>query len=168
MKSSQSWLLWLTRTAVLLALTLAVQFLGLPQWFTGPLVNAFLLLSSSLVGMGSGVVIGLLTPWIALLRGILPPPLAPMVPFIMLGNALLVAVFSLIRRRNTTLGLSTVALAAAAFAKYLLLSQAVRYLVEVPPRVAQAMQVPQLLTALCGGAIALLVEKAVRKALDRS
>ena len=167
MKNSQSWLLWLTRTAVLLALTLAVQFLGLPQWFTGPLVNAFLLLASSLVGMGSGVVIGLLTPWIALLRGILPPPLAPVVPFIMLGNALLVIIFSLITRKKEVPWLNVLALVLAAFGKYLLLSQAVRYLVEVPPRVAQAMQIPQLLTALAGGAIALLVGGAVKRALKR-
>ncbi len=160
--------MWLTRTAVLLALTLAVQFLGLPQWFTGPLVNAFLLLASLLVGMGSGVVIGLLTPWIALLRGILPPPLAPMVPFIMLGNALLVIIFSLITRKREVLWLNVLALVLAASGKYLLLSQAVRYLVEVPPRVAQAMQIPQLLTALAGGAIALLIGKAVKRALGRS
>jgi uncharacterized membrane protein len=153
---------------VLLALTLAVQFLGLPQWFTGPLVNAFLLLASLLVGMGSGVVIGLLTPWIALLRGILPPPLAPMVPFIMLGNALLVIIFSLITRKREVLWLNVLALVLAASGKYLLLSQAVRYLVEVPPRVAQAMQIPQLLTALAGGAIALLIGKAVKRALGRS
>jgi len=153
---------------VLLALTLTVQFLGLPQWFTGPLVNAFLLLASSLVGMGSGVVIGLLTPWIALLRGILPPPLAPVVPFIMLGNALLVIIFSLITRKREVLWLNVLALSLAAFGKYLLLSQAVRCLVEVPPRVAQAMQIPQLLTALAGGAIALLVGGAVKKALGRS
>lgn len=160
--------MWLTRTAVLLALTLAVQFLGLPQWFTGPLVNAFLLLASLLVGTGSGVVIGLLTPWIALLRGILPPPLAPMVPFIMLGNALLVIIFSLITRKREVLWLNVLALVLAASGKYLLLSQAVRYLVEVPPRVAQAMQIPQLLTALAGGAIALLIGKAVKRALGRS
>lgn len=165
MKGYSGWVRWLTRTAVLLALTLAVQFLGLPQWFTGPLVNAFLLLASSISGVSSGVVVGLLTPWIALLRGILPPPLAPMVPFIMLGNALLVIIFSLVRRKKEVLWLSVVALVLAALGKYLLLSQAVRYLVEVPPRVAQAMQVPQFFTALGGGAIALSIERALKKAL---
>lgn len=165
MKGYSGWVRWLTRTAVLLALTLAVQSLGLPQWFTGPLVNAFLLLASLVSGIGSGVLVGLLTPWIALLRGILPPPLAPMVPFIMLGNALLVIIFSLVSRKKEVLWLSIVALVLAALGKYLLLSQAVRYLVEVPPRVAQAMQVPQLLTALGGGAIALSIERALKKAL---
>jgi len=164
-RGSSGWVRWLTRTAVLLALTLAVQSLGLPQWFTGPLVNAFLLLASLVSGIGSGVLVGLLTPWIALLRGILPPPLAPMVPFIMLGNALLVIIFSLVRRKKEVLWLSIVALVLAALGKYLLLSQAVRYLVEVPPRVTQAMQVPQLLTALGGGAIALSIERVLKKAL---
>jgi uncharacterized membrane protein len=91
-----------------------------------------------------------------------------MVPFIMLGNALLVIIFSLITRKREVLWLNVLALVLAASGKYLLLSQAVRYLVEVPPRVAQAMQIPQLLTALAGGAIALLIGKAVKRALGRS
>ena len=78
---------WLARTAILLALTLAFQMIGLPQPVTGPAVNAMLLISGTYVGALGGIIIGLLTPLIAFARGILPPPLAPMIPFIMLGNA---------------------------------------------------------------------------------
>ncbi|HCU21964.1 MAG TPA: ECF transporter S component, partial [Candidatus Atribacteria bacterium] len=39
MKStSQSMIRWVSRTAVLFALTLVIQLLGLPQFITGPLV----------------------------------------------------------------------------------------------------------------------------------
>jgi len=117
-----------TQTAMFFALTLLVQAFGFPQMLTGPLVNAFLLLSTIFSGILSGIIIGLFTPWVALLRGILPAPLGPMVPFI-----------------------------------DLILSQAVRFLVAVPPPVARAMQVPQLVTALLGGAIALSLSRAVER-----
>ncbi len=149
---------WISSTGVLLALTLVIQMLALPQFFTGPLVNAFLLLAAVTAGVTSGVVIGLLTPWIAFMRGILPAPLGPLIPFIMIGNAALVIVFSLIRRRRGSLFLSGIAVAVAAVAKYLILSNAVIWVVEVPPPVAQVMQIPQLITALVGGAIAIALE----------
>ena len=57
---------WLTRTAILLAITLAFQMLGFPQMVTGPAVNAMLLLSGTYVGGIGAVIIGMLTPLIAL------------------------------------------------------------------------------------------------------
>ncbi|MGI6486166.1 MAG: hypothetical protein ACOX15_07705 [Tepidanaerobacteraceae bacterium] len=71
---------WITRTAILLAITLAFQMLGFPQVVTGPAVNGMLLISGTYVGGIGAVIIGLLTPFIAFMRGILAPPLAPMIP----------------------------------------------------------------------------------------
>ena len=62
-----------TRTAILLALTLAFQMLKLPQPMTGPAVNAMLFISTAAVGIWGGVIIGALTPWIAFINGILNP-----------------------------------------------------------------------------------------------
>jgi len=59
---------WLTRTAILLAITLAFQMMGFPQMITGPAVNAMLLLSGTYVGALSAVIIGMLTPFIAFIR----------------------------------------------------------------------------------------------------
>lgn len=153
---------FVTQTAVLFALTLVVQMLGLPQMVTGPLVNAMLLLATIFVGVGSGVCIGLFTPWVALVRGILPPPLAPLVPFIMLGNGAFVVIFGLFRRKKT-LAFDIAGVVLGALAKYLILSQAVRSLVSLPPQVARMMQTPQLVTALFGGAIALSLARALRR-----
>lgn len=157
---------WLTRTALLLAITVAVQMLGLPQPITGPAVNAMLILSAIVVGASGGLTIGLLTPLIAFMRGILPPLLGPMIPFIMVGNAALVIIFSALRKGfgGSVKGAVT-GLVAGAFVKFLLLAAAVRFVVEVPPPVARAMQVPQLITALTGGAVALIVAEAVIRAL---
>ncbi len=148
---------WVTRTAILLALTLAFQLIGLPQPVTGPAVNAMLILSALLAGPSSGVVIGCLTPIIAWQRGILPAPLGPMIPFIALGNAVLVLLFALLKRRQPYL-----AIGVAAVAKYAVLATAVRLIVTVPPPVAAAMGIPQLITALAGGVIALLAYRVLR------
>lgn len=151
-----------TLAGVLFALILIVQALGLPYVVTGPLVNAMLLLATVFVGVGGSVLIGLLTPWVALLRGILPAPLGPIVPFIMLGNAVFVTVFGLFRRKGEfSFAIGGVVL--GAFAKYLVLSQVVRLLIDLPPSVARMMQVPQLITALLGGTIALFLSQVLQR-----
>jgi hypothetical protein len=147
-------ILFTTRTAILIALTLVIQMMGMPQYATGPLVNTMLYVATVFVGILGGVAIGLITPVIAFWRGILPPPLGPMIPFIALGNAVLVITYGLIEKRN-----KYVAVIAASVIKYLVLSGAVRFLVAVPPKIAQMMQVPQLITALAGGAIAILLSE---------
>lgn len=156
---------WLTLTAVLLAITLVVQMIGLPQPITGPAVNAMLLLSGAFAGPVSGIIIGLLTPLVAFLRGILAAPLAPMIPFIMIGNAVLVLLFWLGRRLIKGWFGSVLGIAMGSVVKFLILSTAVNLIVSVPKPVAQAMQLPQLINALIGGAIALAVEQAIKAAI---
>ncbi|TZE81153.1 ECF transporter S component [Calorimonas adulescens] len=153
---------WLTRTALLLAVTLVFQMFGFPQMVTGPAVNAMLMISGIYVGPLGGIIIGLLTPWIAFMRGTLAPPLAPMIPFIMLGNAVIVILWVLFRVliKNVYIG-SIAGMVIGAVAKFLILSTAVRLIVSVPPPIAQAMQIPQLYTALLGGVIALVVDRLI-------
>jgi len=89
---------YLTRTAMLLALTVIFQFIGrfIPlgpnsNFIVGPLVNACLIISAGLVGLFSGTVISVLAPYGAILTGAtLPLPLAP---FVALGNFVLVLAF---------------------------------------------------------------------------
>jgi len=153
---------WLTRTALFLAITLAFQMLGFPQMITGPAVNAMLLLSGTYVGVVGGIIIGLLTPWIAFVRGILAPPLGPMIPFIMAGNAFLVIAYTISRSLlGKGYNSSGIGIVVGAIAKFLILSTAVKLIVSVPPPVAKAMQTPQLFTAILGGIIALVVEQAL-------
>lgn len=160
---------WLTRTAILLGITLAFQMLGLPQMFTGPAVNAMLLLSSTYVGSLGAVIIGLLTPFIAFTRGILAPPLAPMIPFIMLGNAIFVISYVFIRQKtkNNYMG-KGVGLILGAICKFLILSLAVQFIVNLPPPVSKAMQIPQLYTAVVGGIIAIIAENLLDMAIGKN
>ncbi len=162
-KSTVFW----TRTGILLALALVFQMGGFPQPVTGPAVNAILFLAAMLIGPVGGAIIGAFTPIMAFLRGILPPPLAPVIPFIVIGNGMLVIVYVYLSRilrvgpDKTFVLRRFIALGAAALVKFFILAGAVTFLVEVPAPIAQMMTLPQLYTALAGGFIALLIHRAL-------
>ena len=62
-----------------------------------------------------------------------------------------------------SIGFDAVGILLGAILKFAVLSSAVRFFVQAPPKMVQAMQVPQLITALTGGAIALVVASALKK-----
>lgn len=148
-----------TRTAILIALTVAFQSMGLQQMVTGPVVNMFLYLAVMTVGIWGGVATGLVTPVVALWVGILKPAMAPMVPAIALANAALAVAFALVSgiggRKSAAFRIIGVLI--ASFVKFLILSTTVKYLVQVPAPLAKMMQGAQLVTALIGGALALVL-----------
>ena len=144
---------FITRTAILLAITLIFQFLKMPQLITGSIVNAMLLIAAGTVGMWSGVIIGLLTPVIAFLVGIMGFPL--MIPFIMIGNGVYVILFS--TQKNKVIGMIV-----GAVVKFIWLALSVKYImqlfnVKVPLKIVQAFTTPQLITALIGGMLGIIV-----------
>ena len=141
----------LTTTALLLALAIAVQQFKI-QWLTGPGINAILFLAVGYNGAYSGVLIGLFTPILAFMQGIMP--LAPVVPFIMLGNGLLCLGFAWAKNINLVVGVAT-----GAILKFTLLAIAVNFIIEVPPPVALALGTPQLVTAITGGLVAIAILK---------
>lgn len=155
--TQQTGIRMITRTAILLAIALVFQMGGFPQPITGPLVNAVLYLSAMIIGWPGGVLIGIFTPVIAAIRGILPPPLVPLIPFIALGNGAMVLLFFWLSSKNKILGIIV-----ASFVKFIILVTAVNILVQVPPQIAQMMSFPQLITALAGGFIALLAARALK------
>ncbi len=155
--TQQTGIRMITRTAILLAIALVFQMGGFPQPITGPLVNAVLYLSAMITGWPGGVLIGIFTPVIAAIRGILPPPLVPLIPFIALGNGAMVLLFFWLSSKNKILGIIV-----ASFVKFIILVIAVNILVQVPPQIAQMMSFPQLITALAGGFIALLAARALK------
>ncbi|NLS78013.1 MAG: ECF transporter S component [Chloroflexi bacterium] len=157
----------------LLALAVIIPNLGMTQLVTGSLVNALLLLTVLWSGVTPALLLGMVTPLGAALRGVLPLPLWMMIPFIAMGNALYSATFGALRRTNRWL-----AVGAAAAAKFLLLYGVVTLLVSrplnlliggsaqsvsIPASIATMMQWPQLATALIGGAIALSINWAVSR-----
>jgi hypothetical protein len=146
---------FITRSALLLALAIAVQSFKLPQPVTGPLVNAILFLATATVGTMSGVIVGLFTPVLAFVFGIMT--LFPAVPLIMAGNAVLALVYGILQKRPVT------GIVAASLAKYALLTLGVHYVLPLflskplPAKVISLLTTPQLFTALAGGVLAFLV-----------
>ena len=98
---------WITETAVMLALLVALQALtkGFGQFVTGSCVNAVLAVTVLTAGLGSGIVVAVLSPVLAYLLGIAPQILV--LPAIMAGNTVFVVLLRLIagtdsRKENFT------------------------------------------------------------------
>ena len=152
---------------VLLGLATAAPLVGLySQWITGPIVNMALILSVFFIGIRAALLIGILPSTIALGSGLLPAVLAPMIPFIIISNTLLVLVIDWFK--NQRMNYFT-ALFFAAGIKYLFLlitSGLVINLILKPQlasKVALMMSWPQFMTALVGGMLAWGVLKILKK-----
>lgn len=180
---------FLTRTAILLALALLFQFyggsiaavLGLPaQFVVGPLVNLCLLVATAISGVWSGVLIGLLTPVTATLTGHITVPL-PLIPVIVVGNLILVVAFWLFDRRaagksaGPKLGLRSAGLLAGALVKCGVLWGATALFAQLawlPAKSVPALLVAfgwlQAVTALIGGALALVVLVPIEAAVPKT
>ena len=167
--------LWLTETAMLIALLIVLQAVtkSWGQIVTGSFVNAVLALSVLTVGLWSGVVVAALSPFFAFVLGI-GPQLIAIVPAIAVGNVVYVAVLgALTRGRKLNDWKTVIAWIASAVCKFLTLYLiVVQVLCRVLPLKAPQITTftamfswPQLITALIGGAVALLIAPVVRKAL---
>lgn len=148
------------RTGILAGLAVALQAMNLPQPVTGPGVNAVLFVASLYVGPLSGAFVGIITPWVGLMMGIVK--LAPAVPVIMAGNITLALVSGYLGRFNRY-----VAMAAASVLKFGVMTLGIRYLVstgtKIPAVAYTSLTITQLFTAL-GGAV---VASAILAALSR-
>lgn len=178
MANHHSKVLWITRTGVLIALLIALQwatgFLG-NQLITGSCVNAVLAVAALFAGLWSGVVVAIVSPFFAFLLNV-GPKLIQVIPFIALGNLVYVLCLSLLLGKgNPGIPVQAGGLAAAAMAKLAALYLGVVKLLiplmgqSLPEKQAAALSAmfswPQLVTALIGGVIALLVVPALKKAV---
>ncbi len=182
-------ILWITETAVMLALLVTLQALTKPlgQIVTGSCVNAVLAIAVLLGGMGCGVTVAVISPVCAFLLGI-APNFITVLP-IMVGNVCFVVLLRLIAGKSARpLWKQPVALAAAAVTKFAvlyvlvvkvicgvaadaLLGQKLGQTVLLAPPMLKMLPAmfawPQLFTALIGGALALLIAPMLRKALHK-
>ncbi len=164
---------WPRTAAIFLAIagsaTLLPLFLHI-QWMTGPFVNAMLIIMLFLVGIRSALVLCMLPSLAALAGGLLPAPLAPVVPFIMIGNAIYILLieFFYSRSKDQEKGY-WYGVAAGSAGKFLFLYGSVTIIVrlvlkqELAVKVAQMMSWPQLATAATGGMLAWIFLKWIRR-----
>lgn len=179
--------LWITQTAAMLALLIALQwatsYIPKPvgQFVTGSLVNAVLGITVLAAGISSGVAVAVLSPVFAFLLNIAPN--AVTVPAIMVGNVLFVLALKLVSGGGEKLWRRMLALLSAAVIKFAALYALVVWVIcgiAADALLAQGLlkkpmlsvlpasfSIPQLVTALIGGAIALAVAPRIRKALHK-
>lgn len=175
---------YIAETAVMLALLVTLQAVTKPagQLITGSAVNTVLAMAALVGGLGCGLTVALLSPLLAFALKIAPNILV--VPAIMLGNAVFVALlWAIADRSGKHLVRQAVAWLSAAAAKFALMYAIVAWLIcgllasrlmmsgvlKVPMLKALPATFgwPQLATALIGGALALLMAPMVRKALKK-
>lgn len=165
----------LIEASLLLAMGIVFQILGrnipqINQFLVGPMINCILILTAFICGKWWGIGVGILTPLLALFVGQLATPLAPFIPFIMIGNFLFVFLFSLFKEGQPLK--KCIGIIIGALAKYAFLTLAATKLISLfslkfPPKVVEklaiSMSIPQLITALVGGAFALIIIKLLTK-----
>lgn len=172
---------WITHTGALAALLIALQwatagtqvFAG--QYITGSLVNCVLAVAALFGGLWCGVTVAILSPFCAFLLGV-GPKLLQIVPCIAFGNLVYVLLLErLLGKRTRPVWSQVLCLLIAAVSKFSALYAAVvRIVIPVMGDALKAPQIqtftvmfswPQLVTALLGGAVALLILPILRKAI---
>lgn len=140
------------------------------QWLTGPIVNAILILALFLVGIRSALVLCLIPSMMALVGGLLPAILAPIIPFIMIGNVILVLTidwfYTNIKESSKGFVIGVVAGAALKFIFLFMSVSIISDLLikqELAMKVAQMMSWPQFATALSGGMLAWIALKWLKR-----
>lgn len=160
----------LTTFLSLAGVATVLPFLIHLQWITGPIVNAILIIVLFLVGIRSAMVLCLVPSLMALSAGLLPAVLAPVVPFIMISNVILVLSVEWVyeNSKNEQKGYWLGVLLGASL-KFLFLFFSVKLIgglllkPELTAKVAQMMSWPQFATALTGGMIAWAVLKWLKR-----
>ncbi len=176
--------LWLTETAVLLALLVTLQWVTKPlgQLVTGSCVNALLAVACLFGGLGCGITVAVISPVLAFLLGIAPQILT--VPAIMVGNVLYVVVLYFVADKGGKQPWrQLLALISAASVKFAALYGIVAVIIcdllaesLLSSGVLKAPMlkllpitfgVTQLFTALIGGGVAMLIVPVLRRALRK-
>jgi len=149
---------------LLVRLNLVIYFLAFtipilishPQWITGTVINCLLYLTAEKLSNKSILPVVILPSLGAITYGVLFGPqtvfLYYFLPFIWLGNYLLITVFSLTKKQNFVLRVIV-----SALAKYLLLFIFARMYFNfriVPELFVTSMGIVQLITAFSGGLLA--------------
>ena len=170
-------ILWITRTAIFVALLMVLQATT-AYWgntiITGSIVNSVLIVSVMMYGLASGLSVAFISPVTAKFIGI--GPLWSIIPFIAAGNIVLVTLWHFIGNRNTGRKYAAyiAALICAAVAKFLVLyigivRITVPVILGLPEQQAAVVSImfsfPQLITALIGGTLTIIMLPKLKEAI---
>ena len=140
------------------------------QWMTGPIINAILILVLFLVGRKAAVVTCVIPSLMALFGGLIPPLLAPVIPFIMVGNIIFVLTIDYFynNAKNNLNGYflgSFIGATLKAFFIFFNMILIVKVLMknEVAMKIVLSMGVLQFFTAVVGGMLAFIALKWLKR-----
>ena len=179
---------WITETAAMLAMLVTLQLLTKPlgQVVTGSCVNTVLAVAALFGGMGCGLTVAVCSPLLAYYMGIANNIVV--VPAIMVGNCVFVVLLALIAGKKRKMGFKSVlrmvsAWLTASVGKFAALYAIVAWLIcgvlsqslleagVLKPPMLTALPATfgliQLITALIGGGIALLITPTLKKAMKK-
>ena len=133
-----------TAGLLLAAVILPAIFAHTPnnQWITGTIVNAILFIAVWRVGIANAALIAALPSSVALMRGLLPAPMAVLIPYIIVSNLLLISIFYFLPKYPLF------AVVLSSLAKFLFLFAVTSYFVKIATPFIVMMQWSQLFTAL--------------------
>ena len=182
-RSMKSNILWVTSTAVFIALLVTMQAVTAPlgnQFVTGSVVNLILIIALLTRGLTSGLAVAAISPIFAALVGV-GPAFPPLVPFIALGNIVFILAWFLFGKllksdkpgiRYKVIGYLIAVV--AALIKFLTLYAgivliAIPHILSLNEKQSAVLSLnfsyPQMITAVIGGIIALTVVPPIQKAL---
>jgi hypothetical protein len=154
----------------LIGVVMFLPFVIHQQWITGPIINAILILILFLSGLRSAIIVSFIPSFMALSGGLLPPILAPVLPFIILSNVIYVITIDFIYHRVISDNLAYgVGVLIASILKFLFLfstTSIITKLIAKPQminKIIDMMSWSQFATALTGGIIAFLVLKWLKR-----
>jgi len=172
-------ILWITRSSILIALLVVLQVATAPlgQFVTGSIVNLILVVSVMTCGLATGLSVAAMSPVVAKFWGI--GLLWSLVPFIAVGNIIFVILWHYIGNRNMDHKYASciAALVAAAIAKFLVLyigivQIAVPMILRLPEQqtvvISIMFSIPQVITALIGGILAIILLPALKNAIGEN
>jgi len=172
-------ILWITRTAVSLALLITAQIVlrVLGQYVLGSIVNLILISTAFLMGISESITIAVLSPLLAFLLGF-GPALPQIVPVVIVGNISLVFIWYIVAGKNNenTIIRMVIALVLSAVVKFSVLWSGIVKIV-IPllniqnPQAAilsAAFSYPQLITATIGGIAAVIILPPLKRMLNKN
>lgn len=160
----------ITVTAILLAICIVSQFFkNVSVYLTGPIINAALILTTVYAGLACGIILSVITPITSFFITGSPimAAIPAMFPCIIIGNAILVLVVALLRKKFGEKAGLPVSVVIGAVLKALFMGILISLII-LPNMLPAKMQpmlhvlqlqfsVTQLITALIGGVYAIII-----------
>lgn len=128
------------------------------QMITGTIVNLIFFLGVIMLGRNATLSLCVFPSIISLFSGLLPVVMAPFLPFIIIGNMILVLVFDFLKKNQY------LAVIFSSLLKFLFLFLSSSFMIKffsVNPKIAIMFSYPQFFTALAGGFLAILILKII-------